>query len=185
MEVVDKIRQQPKDRICTTAMPAPCSDRGSTLVAVLLIMAAVSIFGVVSLNISSVELKISYNERQMREAFYLSESASLEGVQRLVNAPRIDLEDKIYFWHHDENAANRDKTDFRDPRQWKIDGRDGTNAMQGALDPQSYFLAVEHRLAVGSSAVVTGPRLYMNKVYGLCSKHKAMNLVEIGYQLRY
>lgn len=185
MEVVDKIYQQPKCILCTETMPVPCSARGSTLVAVLLIMAAVSIFGTMSLNISSVELKISYNERQTREVFYLSEGASLEGLQRLVNAPRIDLEDKIYYWHHGENAASRDKTDFRDPRQWKIDGRDGNNAMQSALDTQSYFSAVEHRLAVGSSAVVTGPRLYMNQVYGLCSKHQAMNLVEIGYQLRY
>lgn len=152
---------------------------------VLLFMAAISIAGVMSLNLSSVEIEISSNERQMREVFYLSEGAALEGVQRLVNAPWIDLEDKIYFWHHAGNAADREKTDYRDPLQWKIDGRGSDNAMQSALDPQSYFSAVEHRLAAGSSAVVTGTRLYMNQVYGLCSKYKAMNLVEIGYQLRY
>jgi len=154
-------------------------------VAVLWVMAAVSILGVMSINLSSVELEISCNERQMREVFYLSEGAALEGVQRLVNAPRIDLEDKIYFWHHDEKAANPDETNFRDPKKWKTSGRDEGNAMQSALDPQCYYSVVEHRLAAGSSAVVTGTRLYMNRIYGLCGKHKATNTVEIGYQLRY
>jgi hypothetical protein len=168
-----------------TAVFVLCGRKGSTLVVVLWVMAAASIFGAVGLAISSVELEISSNERQMREVFYLSESAALEGMQRLVNAPRIDLEDKMFFWHHDENAASDDKTGFRDPRQWKIDGGDRDNARQCALDSHCYFSAVEHRLAAGSSAVVTGPRLYMNQVFGFCSKRKAMNLVEIGYQLRY
>jgi hypothetical protein len=154
-------------------------------VVVLLVMAVISIFGAISLNISSVELEISYNERQMREVYYLSEGAALEGVQRLVDAPRIDLEDKLYFWHHEEDAANCDKIDFRDPQQWDIDGRGEDNAKQSALGSQSFFAATEHRLAAGSSAVVTESRLYMNRVYGFCSKHKAMDLVEIGYQLRY
>ena len=160
-------------------------NKGSTLIVVLWAMAAAAVFGAVGLAISSVELEISSNERQMREVFYLSESAALEGMQRLVNAPRIDLEDKIYFWHHDENTTIDGSPGFRDPRQWKIDGGDRDNAMQCTLDPNCYFSAVEHRLAAGSSALVTGPRLYMNRVYGLCSKRRAMNLVEIGYQLRY
>jgi Tfp pilus assembly protein PilX len=180
-----RITQQKNDNMHTEAASAFRGHRGSTLVAVMWVMAAVSIFGVMSLNISSVELEISSNERQMREVFYLSEGAAFEAIQRLINAPRADLEDKINFWHHSEVAVNQDGTDFRDPLQWKIDGRNGDNAMQSALNPQSYYSAVEHRLAAGSSAVVTGPRLYMNRVYGLCSKHKALNLVEIGYQLRY
>jgi Tfp pilus assembly protein PilX len=168
-----------------TARSALCVDNGSTLIVVLWVMAAIFILGVMSLNLSTVELGISSNERQMREVFYLSEGAAFEGAQRLINAPRIDLEDKINFWHHGGRMASADKTDFRDPQQWIIDAREGENAMQSALDPQSYFSAVEHRLAAGSSVVVTEPRLYMNQVYGLCRKRKAMNLVEIGYQLRY
>lgn len=168
-----------------TARLAFCGDEGSTLVVVLWVMAAISILGVMSLNLSTVELGISSNEHQIREVFYLSEGAAFEGVQRLINAPRTDLEDKFNFWHHGGKMASVDKTDFRDPQQWITDAREGENAMQSALDPQSYFSAVEHRLAAGSSAVVTGTRLYMNRIYGLCRKHKAMNLVEIGYQLRY
>jgi hypothetical protein len=154
-------------------------------VVVLLVMVAISIMGVMSMNISTVELDISSNEKLMGENFYLSESAALEGVQRLVDAPRIDLEDKFYIWHHSDSDTGEEPFDFRDPQQWRAgDGSEG-NAMQSALDPQSYFAAVEHRLAAGSSAIVTEPRLYMNRVFGLCARSKGVKLVEVGYQLRY
>ena len=166
-------------------MLGPCRAKGSTLVVVLLLMTAISIFGVLSLSISSVELEISSNERQTREVFYLSEGAALEGAQRLANAPPIDLEDKIFSWHYDGNAADPETINFRDPRRWDIDRSEDDNGMQSALDTQAYFAAVEHRLAAGSSAVVTESRLYMNRVFGFCTKREAVSLVEIGYQLRY
>jgi hypothetical protein len=162
-----------------------CSQGGSTLVVVLLVIMSISILGIMSMNISSVELDISHNERLMREDFYLLESAALEGIQRLVDAPPIDLEDKFLFWHHAGIAPDQGATNFRDSQQWRADGGSEDNAMQSTLDPQSHFAAVEHRLATGSSAIVTEPRLYMNRVFGLCTRHKAVKLVEVGYQLRY
>jgi hypothetical protein len=164
---------------------AACNRRGSTLVVVLLVVMAISVFGIMSMNISTVEHDISHNERLMREDFYILESAALEGIQRLVDAPIIDLEDKIFFWHHAELSTNKGSINFRDPRRWHTASGSGDNAMQSSLDPKSYFAAVEHRLATGSSAIVTEPRLYMNRVFGLCTRHKAAKLVEIGYQLRY
>jgi hypothetical protein len=171
--------------MCTDIMSAIRNAKGSTLVMVLIVMTAISIFGIIGLSISNVELEISSNERQMREVFYLSEGAALEGAQRLVNAPPIDLEDKIYPWHHDETTTAQNTLDFRDPQQWDFDGHGEDNAMQSALDSQVYFAAVEHRLASGSSAVVTESRLYLNRVFGFCSRHNAAGVVEIGYQLRY
>jgi hypothetical protein len=152
---------------------------------VLLVTLAISILGIMNINISTVERDISHNESLMREDFYLSEGAALEGIQRLVDASRIDLEDKFFVWHHAENAVDMDEMNFRDSRQWHADGRSEDNAMQSALDSQSYFAAVEHRLAAGSSAITTEPRLYLNRVFGLCTRHNAAKVVEIGYQLRY
>jgi hypothetical protein len=162
-----------------------CRQGGSTLIVVLVVITSISILGIMSMNISMVELDISHNEHLMREDFYLLESAALEGIQRLVDAPPIDLEDKIIFWHHARCTPDRGSTNFRDPQLWHAEGGTEDNAMQSTLDPQSYFAAVEHRLATGSSAVVTEPRLYMNRVFGLCTRNKAVKLVEIGYQLRY
>ena len=158
---------------------------GSVLVVVLLIMTALAILGVMSINTSTVELAIARNEKETREAFYLSECAALEGAQRLIDTPRIDLEEKIGFWHHEEETAETAKEDFRDPQYWDADGRGEDNALQSGLDENTYIAAVEHRLASGSSAILTESRLYMNQVYGLSTKHDALSLVEIGYYLRY
>lgn len=158
---------------------------GSTLVVVLLIMTAISILGVMSINTSAVELDIARNEREIREIFYLTESAAMEGVQRLADTAVIDLEDKIQCWHHSAETVSTEKIDFRIPQKWEVSGQDKDNAMQSALDPNVFFAAVEHRLATGSSAVVTQSRLYMNQVFGLSTKYNVNSLVEIGYYLRY
>jgi hypothetical protein len=162
-----------------------CGQSGSALVVVLLVMTALAILGVMSINTSTVELDITRNEREVRETFYLSESAVLEGVQRLIDTPRIDLEEKIESWHHDEWALRAVSVDFRDPQYWDADGHGEDNALQSQLDANTYIAAVEHRLASGSSAILTESRLYMNQVYGLSTKHDALSLVEVGYYLRY
>jgi hypothetical protein len=161
------------------------NQRGSTLVIVLLVMTAISIIGAMSINTSIVELNIARNERENGQIFYLSESAAMEGVQRLVDSPLIDLEEKIQFWHHDVDAMKAKKINFRDPQKWIVGGSSADNAMQSELDPDAFFAVVEHRLATGSSTIVTESRLYMNKVYGLSTKYNAAYLVEIGYYLRY
>ena len=161
------------------------SQSGSALVVVLLVMTALAILGVMSINTSMVELDIARNEREAREAFYLSECAALEGIQRLIDTPRIDLEEKIAIWHHDEEAVKAAKADFREPQQWDADGRGEDNALKSRLDENTFMAAVEHRLASGSSAILTESRLYMNQVYGLSTKNNALSLVEIGYYLRY
>ncbi len=158
---------------------------GSILVVVLLVMTAISILGIMSINTSTVELRIARNEREVREVFYLSESAAIEGVQRLIDTPPIDLEEKIQCWHHGIETATAENLNFRDPQKWDVDGRGEDNGRRSALDQNAFFSAVEHRLATGSSAIVTESRLYMNQVYGLSTKYNAVSLVEIGYYLRY
>ena len=114
------------------------SQSGSALVVVLLVMTALAILGVMSINTSMVELAIARNEREAREAFYLSECAALEGIQRLIDTPRIDLEEKIGFWHHEEETAETAKEDFRDPQYWDADGRGEDNALQSGLDENTF-----------------------------------------------
>ena len=155
------------------------------LVVALLVLAVLSILGAVSIHTSITDLNISRNEREIEEVFYLSESAAMEGVQRLIDTPTVDLSEKTQPWHHSKLSIKRDKLDFRDPRLWDADGPDRKNAMRSMLDPGSFFAAVETRLASGSSAIVTESRLYMNRVYGLSVKYDAFNIVEIGYYQRY
>lgn len=158
---------------------------GAVLAIVLLVLLALTILGAAALSTTSVELNIARNERELREAFYLAEGAAMEGVQRLVNTPAVDLDERFAFWHHSREAIDGDGPNFRDPGQWEAAGDAQGNCLRSPVDPDTFIAAVEWRVAPGGSLVMTGTRLYQNRVYGRCTKHGAEQLVEIGYYLRY
>ena len=159
--------------------------RGMATVVVLLVMTALTVLGVMSINLTTIELDIARNERDARENFYLAEGAAMEGIQRLVNASQIDLEEKMMSWHHSKRSFANERINFRNPEFWDADGRGEDNALTGSVASDTFIAAVEKRVATGSSAVVTESRLYLNQVYGLSTRHGCVDLVEIGYYLRY
>lgn len=159
------------------------SQRGSVLIITLLVLMGVTILGITSIDKSIVELKIARNEKEMRKLFYLSEGACMEGVQRLVDTAGIDLEEQIQGWHH---PHKKDKSvNFRLPSHWDVDGIDEDNGLAGSVDEDTYIAAVEWKVATGGSLVQTQPRLYQNRIYGLCNKYGVQTITEIGYYIRY
>jgi hypothetical protein len=158
---------------------------GSALVITLLVLTAVTILGVASIHSSVIELKISANEREMRNNFFLAESAAMEGIQRLTALKNEDLNEQFVIWHHPKRGPEDGRIDFRDAAQWDGDGVGNDNCLPSALDPHMYLAAVEWKVATGGSLIATGSRLYQNRVYGLCTRNGAKDLIEIGYNLRY
>lgn len=158
---------------------------GSIVLIAVLMLLAISIFGIVSLNTSAVELYIARNERDLREILYLAESAAMEGVQRLLDTKTIDLEETHLFWHHSITDLADMEIDFRNPAHWKLNGDAEDNGCPSSISPHTYMAAVEWDVATGGSLVVTESRLYVNRIYGLCRKNGADDIVEIGYRLRY
>jgi PilX N-terminal len=161
------------------------NQNGSILTIALLVMAALTILGIASINTAMVELHISRNEHQLRESFYLSEGAAVEGIQRLAVTPAMDLDEQHLPWHHSRDALAAEKIDFRNPEHWDVDHAGRDNGLQSALDPRAYLAAVEWTTATGASLISTQTRLYVNRVYGLCTKNQADTIVEIGYKMRY
>jgi len=158
---------------------------GAVLVVTLLVVLAVTVLGVAGLQTTTVELRIARNEREIRESFYLAEAAAMEGVQRLINAAGVDLEEQFSHWHHPRRALAGNGWDFRDAGDWDCDDSENGNCLQSPLDRHAFIAAVEWRVAPGASLLMTGSRLVENRVYGLCTKHGGDHMVEIGYLLRY
>jgi Tfp pilus assembly protein PilX len=158
---------------------------GSALVIVLLILIALTILGFACIHSGIIELKITSNERQMRQGFYLAESAAMDGIQRLSALNLDDMSEQVAFWHHSSRNGGP-LLNFRDPAQWVKDGDDqNANCVASAIDPDAFIAVVEHKVATASSLVMTDTRLYQNRIYGFCTKYGADNLVEIGFNLRY
>jgi hypothetical protein len=158
---------------------------GSTLLVVLLVIMALTILGMVTTNTTVVELEISRSHRELRENFYLAEAVAMEGIQRLLNSSAIDRVECFSSWHHTLAEVEQGKLDLNNPANWHTGDSPQANALQSPLDPHAFLAAAESRVAGGSSLVVTDSRLYVNRVYGLCTKYNADNLVQIGYYMRY
>ena len=161
-------------------------EKGSVLLIALLVMMAITVLGVLSIQSSMIELHLVRNERDIRETFYLSESAAFEGVQLLVDSKKEDRQDNIPVWHHRRKEKETLNLDFRDVAQWDADGlgRDD-NSIKSRFDKDSSIAAVEWDIVSGGSLVMTDSRLILTRVYGLCKKHNADQLIEIGYAMRY
>jgi Tfp pilus assembly protein PilX len=158
---------------------------GSALIIVLLVLIALSILGYACIHSGIIELKISSNERQMRESFYLAESAAMEGIQRLASMRFEDLDEQIAAWHH-PGATSGSRLNFRHPSEWIKEGEtENWNCIAGAIDPDTFIAAMEWKVAAAGSLVMTESRLIQHRVYGLCTKYAADNLVEIGFNIRY
>lgn len=166
-------------------LPKGADQSGSALIITLLVMVSLTIFGIMSLNTSVLEIRIGSNERQLRQAFYLAEGAVMEGLQRLVVLSRRDLDEQFAVWHHPMGTLQTEGTDFRNPDIWVADGREEDNALACSFSPATYTAAVEYAVATGGSLIQTDSRLYQNRVYGLCRQFGADHLIEIGVYLRY
>ena len=158
---------------------------GSALIITLLVMTSLTIFGIMSINTSIVELQIGRNERELHQAFYLAEGVVMEGLQRLVALSRQDLDEQFAVWHHPMGTLRSEKIDFRNPDVWDADGEGEDNALVCSLSPDTFTAAVEYAVATGGSLIQTGSRLYQNRIYGLCTRYGADQVIEIGYYLRY
>lgn len=160
----------------------PC---GSALVVTMLVLVAVTILGIVSINTSVVELNIAHNEQVIRQSFYLAEGASMEGIQRLMGTLDVDLNEHHLPWHHGLKELRAQHVDFRNLSHWDVDLHGQDNAARSLLDDHVFFAAIEKKVATGGSLIQTNSRLYLNTVYGLCTRHKANSLIEVGYYMRY
>jgi hypothetical protein len=157
---------------------------GSALVITLLVLAAITILGVMGMNAACVESALSRNEREIQESFYMAEAAALEAIQRLHNASQDDLNDLALIWHHRRNKG-RTPIDFRKPQNWHSAEQTEEIAAASLLGADTHFAALEWDVAAGASLIVTDSRLYANRIYGLSQRHNTDTLIEIGYYLRY
>ena len=158
---------------------------GSALIICLLVLAAITVLAVFGINSSAVQLQIAANHKQMGHGFYLAEGAAMEAAQRISNAPREDLLDHFYFWHHTRREMESASKDENHPQQLPQPGSDTMPALESTLGPNIYLAAVEWGVAPGSSLVATEPRLYLNRIYGKTSRNRADSTIEIGLQKRY
>ena len=151
----------------------------------LLVLLAITILGVASVNTSVVESKIARSEKEFTETFYLSEGATMECIQRLIDTDMVDKDEQFPPWHHSKAGVVEMAIDFRQPSDWDVDGVGEDNGLKSPINNDVYLAAIEWKVATGGSLIQTESRLYQNRAYGLCTKYGINSIIEVGYYLRY
>jgi len=160
------------------------SQRGSTLYAVLMILAILTLLGITLIDMTVVDLKLSGGYKDYKKQLYLAESAALEGVQQLINADMSAGTINDIFWIHTlkTNGTAADNYPLSD-KIWK------KSKLSVAASPRAevvYSAIEKHNLCV---ADLSGTSLHEYEVTGiynpLTTRGKGRIIVKIGYRKRF
>ncbi len=160
------------------------NESGTALVVALLVLVALTVLGLASINTSSIEIGISGNERVYRQNLNIAESASLHGLKEIQNMDSINDYDDLMpdttslVWLSNPGSS----TFFEDPANWDYNDADSDdNAEQFSGGKYSYCYAVDYEGKQKGSSLKSGAlsvNLYAS--YGLSQTNGGTALVNTG-----
>ena len=178
------------------------NEEGSAIVMAMIVLAMLTIIGIVSSSNTVFELQIVRNEAIYRRNFYRAESAIVEAAQRLETSSAADLLpiSTSYNWLNNALGApdmedmdswkdDADPPNWIDPPNWTPDGLPksfASNNMDAPADLRNNtrYSVICNGIAAGSSLSMTGgSNLYSYSVYGLfdSTADQGRSLIKMGY----
>ena len=158
-------------------------EQGSAMVVALLVLALLTILGMVMIQTTTTELKITRNDRVVKDHFYRAEGAAMEAAQWLQNADPLCLEDLTCAGFLGQNDVDLTALDLN-VGAWEMSSVDPDGA--GAPDMIAGYQIVDETGIIDLSA---DTNLHTYKVYGYYNRPDGLNrgeaLVEIGYKRRF
>lgn len=157
------------------------NEDGVVMILAVIILLMVSIIGIESSNVSSVEVQIAGSEQTAKRNFYAAEGAAVEAAQRIENADDDTLKDKSEDW------LNSDDIDLSDEDNWDYDESENNDtANQATVDSNAVYAVVDSGVAQGSSLIMSNQsRLHDFKAYGRYVAPSQGAFIEMGYRKRF
>lgn len=155
------------------------NEEGSVILIALIVLVAITMIGIVSMDDTSVELKIVRNEAIYRHNLYKAESAVIEAAQ-FMDDNNLSIN---YPWIPSVGA-----TFFEDPNSWTAANSNLSNNMNNPADPNNNTrYAARLNKVVGSKKMTATSSLYAYSVYGLfdSTAGQGRTLIKMGYNKRY
>ena len=155
------------------------NEKGTVIIAALMVLVLLTIIGIASTNVSNTEIKIAGREMIYQQNFYRAEGATLEALNIMENLDNPKTADPAWLWAALNTFAV--ETPY-DSTFW-----DGTLVDADAI-PEPSTLA-DTRYAVVSGGIIEGESLDMGStkihryaIYGRCAPpNRGAVTVEIGY----
>ncbi len=162
------------------------NEKGSAIVFALLALAALTIIGISSTNISITELGIVRNEQIYQTNFYLAESSAYEGalhIEKESDPLQLIPDTSEYNWLNDDATDFTVATNWNDVGQGSNDATDNSDPSQ--FDTDTIYSTVAKGVRKGSSLSLGASRLYDFSVFGKSETNNGNAVIEIGYLKRF
>lgn len=165
----------------------PGNENGAALVVAMILLAMLTLIGLMSIGTSNTELEVVRNEVLYKRNFMLAESANAMAMGKLDDMEQsasgiIQLRTYSPQWLHNANAG-MNAPDFEDPNNWDSDDIQDLSSFDSNLsDMDDTYFAVTSELATGSSVGMSGTgQVTLYHVYGLYKSDVGQVIVHSGF----
>ncbi len=167
--------------------------QGSVLLIAVIVLALLSLLGIMSTTTTSIELQIAGNERIYRQNFNCAEAGARHVIELIQSTDKSDLDNhESLNWLTNGMVNPSTIPDFTDPGAWDWDDSDGdanaeeltvTDADGDPVCSETYFAAVEINPAAESLLGETG-ELRQYRGFGYYNHpQRGEVLIEVGIRL--
>lgn len=158
------------------------NENGSAILVALLVLVALTVIGIASINTSSIELKISQNEKVYKQNFNIAESAAMHAVKLIGNMDgQEDYNDLMpsttsLVWLSDPGSSSF----FENSGSWDYDDTGGDDNAEESADG-TYMYAADFEGKQGGSSLKQGESsINLYSIYGMSQNKGGMALIDTG-----
>ena len=161
------------------------NDKGSALLLVMIVMAALTLISLSSVNTTTVEYQIVRNERIYVDNFYKAESAALEGTRML----EIQSDDALSERDQDWLELYDEDQDVLDTDNWgSAVASSSSDQVSGdsSGDTDAIYEVKDKGVAYGASLDMTAPdNMYDYASRGCGYSENGKVIIEVGFKMRH
>lgn len=159
------------------------SEDGSVLVVALVMLVLLTLLGISATTTSSIEMRISGNERTYKDNLYRAEAAAMAGAQMLENETNVDVLKLVTPLDPDWLKGSLPDAYIRSDTNWDP----SNNNSDESIDSSGRYLAVDNGIAPGSSLDIGASSTLLHEfgVFGRSANRGGEVIIEIGYRKRF
>ncbi len=154
------------------------------MIVALLVLVTLTVLGLASVNTSSIEIKISRNERVYRQNLNLAESGALHAIKEIQNMDALTDYDELmpattsHVWLSSPGSG----TFFENPANWDFDDKDSEdNSERFSGGAHSYSFAADFEGKQAGSSLKSGAlSVNLYATYGLSRASGGEAIVNTG-----
>ena len=166
---------------------------GAALVITLLVLVAVTILGMASINTSTVEMQVVRNDRVYSMNFYRAEAMLQEGaglLKREEQSRPYNLVDRYFNFMKGTSSKNFSQVQMGDVNNWDINPDGGYDnctpfSLDNPANPNGYISAAYLGPSTGFSLSLSEPQYHDWSIFAFSNQEDGSVLHEMGFRLVY